>query len=271
MSSEAGLFQSLYRKYAPVFSSKAYTPLAQNKSERHNWDVEGRKSIDTSSLLSERSDDLAERPDDAPKLTQYRDAFDDEKELDFEHLSHFTPKPEKAACWENWYLIVTAALLGFHHEEAVSMLWKHISKTRANDEDGHYVTTATERIMGACLKSAALVGLPRVTNALSSLSSVIQIPEENPKSNPSSNADGLPSPNGGEDLGREIFEQMHGAGIHEALNSMSVQGGQESCSSVIKNIYGSILSGPGILSTVETAMIAFASCLADNMPIQAER
>lgn len=166
MSSESNLFQNLYRKYAPVFSSKAYTPLAANASERNNWDVDERKSIDASSVSSDQSGlDAAERPsilNDKSDFKPYRDAFDDEKELDFEHLSNFTPEPDKTTCWENWYLPVTAALLAFHHEKAVSFLWEHISRTRANDEDPHYVTKATERITDACLKSAVIVGLPRV-------------------------------------------------------------------------------------------------------------
>ncbi|KAI5290349.1 hypothetical protein KEM54_001770 [Ascosphaera aggregata] len=287
MSSEPSLFQSLYRKYAPVFSSRAYTPLAANDPERHTWDIEDHKSINNSRSLPEGGEE--EEDDDGDddgkpypvgrrpsinnlKFTPYRDIVNDRDDLNFGHLSNFTPEPEKIACWENWYLIVTAALLIFHHETAISLLAEHISKTRETDDDGNYFMTAMRRIEDACLKTAVFVGLPRATTALSSLSSVVQIPvEEKDNVVPSVAGDKPSSKASGSDRGCETSERIHGTEVDEALDIINIDCGKDNCTSTIRTMYGIMLSDTGVLNTLETVMIAFAACLADNMPAQAQR
>ncbi|KAI5285364.1 hypothetical protein KEM52_002476, partial [Ascosphaera acerosa] len=192
------------------------------------------------------------------------------------------------ALWEPWYLVTTAALLAFHREETVADVWRHVAAGLRGlpGGDGHALALAVaERIADACVKSAAFVGLPRVGDipvlmacagaALACLGTAARaLRKDSDERAPTGDTPTDAAAQGENMSPPPTGEAMPGAVDRLALASVSSDMAAH-CSSraatAITATYERLLYGPGgALAPAETAMVAFACCLADDMPAQAE-
>lgn len=80
-------------------------------------------------------------------------------QLNFAELSKIVPQQSPDGASSLWYIVATAAILGFHREPAVGELWHYISSL--GGEQSQQLAVA-RRIREACLKASVLVGFPRV-------------------------------------------------------------------------------------------------------------
>lgn len=80
-------------------------------------------------------------------------------QLNFSELSKLIPQQSPDGASSLWYIVATAAILGFHNEPAVGELWHYISSLEG--EQSQQLAVA-RRIREACLKASVLVGFPRV-------------------------------------------------------------------------------------------------------------
>ncbi|KAI2054576.1 hypothetical protein LOZ43_003941 [Ophidiomyces ophidiicola] len=233
--------------------SKAVVRLRAIQSHMQN------KAISSASTSSSSS------PSPALKAT------DQQQRLDFSALPRLIPSEGNNTTETSlWYVVATAALLSFHQEPAVGELWKYINNLSALNEDTKIAIA--RRIRECCLKASVLVGFPRGINSLSSLQSSIET--NSPDLLPALSKDvSLRAPVPLEEKlkrGKHFFSQIYSNHTDRILANMGKSSGGDLSDFAIRSVYGELMGEMRILNPMETVMMEFVCCLADNVAPQAK-
>lgn len=85
-------------------------------------------------------------------------------ELDFTRISSLIESDSGVVSSSSiWYVVATAALLGFNKQSMIEQLWKYISDQCGRDESR--LLAVARRVRESCLKSSVLVGFPHVSSS----------------------------------------------------------------------------------------------------------
>ncbi|PGH20070.1 hypothetical protein AJ80_03720 [Polytolypa hystricis UAMH7299] len=186
--------------------------------------------------------------------------------IDFGRLLGHIPDQNVVSPSTTWYVVAAAALLAFHEEAAVGALWKYIAGQCERESQ----VAIARRIRESCLKSSVLVGFPRGINGLSALQASIQ--SMSPDIAAILAADtSLRAPVTPEDRlsrGKKFFSQIYANHTDRVLNAMSRSSGGDLSYYAVSSVYGDLMAEMSILNPIETVMLEFVCCLADNVPAQ---
>lgn len=147
------------RLYATSTSPSTVVPLLSGQHENdglseHSLSRKRRRQSHSFSSTSSGGSSLNENKSSDDNRGEKR-----QRQLDFTELSKIIPHQIPNGASSLWYIVVTAACLGFHHEPGVGELWHYISSL--GGERSQQLAVA-RRIREACLKASVLVGFPRV-------------------------------------------------------------------------------------------------------------
>ncbi|EFR04532.1 hypothetical protein MGYG_07537 [Nannizzia gypsea CBS 118893] len=191
-------------------------------------------------------------------------------DIDFSALSKLLPHdgPEGEAVW---YVVVAAALMAFHREAAVGALWEHIVSTRPTSTEEERALIA-RRIRESCLKASVLVGFPRGINALSSLHG--SLASHTPSTHRLLSADSsLRSPVDGKtklERGTAFFTRLYAGHTNKILDNMSRSSGGDLSYYALASVYGELMAETRVVNAMETVLMEFVCCLADDVAPQAK-
>ncbi|KAL1855500.1 hypothetical protein Plec18170_004220 [Paecilomyces lecythidis] len=181
-------------------------------------------------------------------------------QLNFSELSKLIPQQSPDGASSLWYIVATAAILGFHNEPAVGELWHYISSL--GGEQSQQLAVA-RRIREACLKASVLVGFPRsslqknsadlaqILNSDTSLRAPVP-PEEKYR------------------RGKDFFSQIYTQHTDRVLESMGRSSGGDLSYYAVASIYGELMAETSIMNGKETGILEFVCCLADDVAPQAK-
>ncbi|GBF60822.1 hypothetical protein TMEN_7457 [Trichophyton mentagrophytes] len=190
--------------------------------------------------------------------------------INFSALSKLLPHdgPEGEAVW---YIVVAAALMAFHQESAVGALWEHIVSTRRSSTEEEKALIA-RRIRESCLKASVLVGFPRGINALSSLHE--SLARHTPSTHRLLSEDSsLRSPVDGEtklERGTAFFTRLYAGHTSKILDNMSRSSGGDLSYYALASVYGELMAETRVVNAMETVLMEFVCCLADDVAPQAK-
>ncbi|OAL69107.1 hypothetical protein A7D00_6866 [Trichophyton violaceum] len=190
--------------------------------------------------------------------------------INFSALSKLLPHdgPEGEAVW---YIVVAAALMAFHQESAVGALWEHIVSTRGSSTEEEKALIA-RRIRESCLKASVLVGFPRGINALSSLHESLE--RHTPSTHRLLSEDSsLRSPVDGKtklERGTAFFSRLYAGHTSKILDNMSRSSGGDLSYYALASVYGELMAETRVVNAMETVLMEFVCCLADDVAPQAK-
>ncbi|KAK2850745.1 hypothetical protein FQN49_005362 [Arthroderma sp. PD_2] len=193
--------------------------------------------------------------------------------IDFSALSRLIPH-DGSNGEALWYVVVAAALMAFHREAAVGALWEHIVSTQRLSEEGK--TVIARRIRESCLKSSVLVGFPRFRpkgiNALSSLHA--SLAKHTPSTHQTLSEDtSLRSPVDATTKlarGTAFFTRLYAGHTGKILDNMSRSSGGDLNYYALASVYGELMAETRVVDAMETVVMEFVCCLADDVAPQAK-
>ncbi|KAJ9264738.1 hypothetical protein DTO195F2_2189 [Paecilomyces variotii] len=190
-------------------------------------------------------------------------------QLNFSELSKIVPQQSPDGASSLWYIVATAAILGFHREPAVGELWHYISSL--GGEQSQQLAVA-RRIREACLKASVLVGFPRGINGLLSLQSSLQKNSADLVQILNSDTS-LRAPIPPEEKyrrGKDFFSQIYTQHTDRVLESMGRSSGGDLSYYAVASIYGELMAETSIMNGKETGILEFVCCLVDDVAPQAK-
>ncbi|GAD96912.1 predicted protein [Paecilomyces variotii No. 5] len=190
-------------------------------------------------------------------------------QLNFSELSKLIPQQSPDGASSLWYIVATAAILGFHHEPAVGELWHYISSL--GGEQSQQLAVA-RRIREACLKASVLVGFPRGINGLLSLQSSLQKNSADLAQilNSDTSLRAPVPPDEKYRRGKDFFSQIYTQHTDRVLESMGRSSGGDLSYYAVASIYGELMAETSIMNGKETGILEFVCCLADDVAPQAK-
>ncbi|KAK2745901.1 hypothetical protein FQN57_003514 [Myotisia sp. PD_48] len=189
------------------------------------------------------------------------------RKVDFSSLA--SSISHESELYSLWYVVVTAALLSFHQEPAVGQLWEYISR---QGHDRATLVSIARRIRESCLKASVLVGFPRGINSLSSLhaSTKTHTPEVHEILAKDTS---LRSPIDGETKfkrGKAFFAKLYANHTEKILGNMGGSSGGDLSYFAVASVYGELMAETSILGEMDTVVLEFICCLADDVAPQAK-
>ncbi|KAF3480581.1 uncharacterized protein GIQ15_05928 [Arthroderma uncinatum] len=191
-------------------------------------------------------------------------------DIDFSALSKLLPHDGTKEGDALWYVVVAAALMAFHREAAVGALWEHIVSTQRPSEGEKAVIA--RRIRESCLKASVLVGFPRGINALTSLHA--SLARHTPSTHELLSTDSsLRSPVDATtklERGTAFFTRLYAGHTSKILDSMSRSSGGDLSYYALASVYGELMAETRVVDAMETVVLEFVCCLADDVAPQAK-
>ncbi|KAL1957293.1 hypothetical protein VTO42DRAFT_6199 [Malbranchea cinnamomea] len=192
--------------------------------------------------------------------------------IDFSTLPRLMPGESTQDTNERslWYVVATAALMGYHQEAGVGELWKYIS-THSGCSEAQLVTIA-RRIRETCLKASVLVGFPRGINSLLSLQSALSsaTPSVHAVLRADTSLREPLAPSVKWERGKKFFSQIYANHTDRILASMGASSGGDLSYFALASVYGELMGEMSIVNPMETVMLEFVCCLADDVAPQAK-
>ncbi|KAM5432488.1 hypothetical protein McanMca71_004362 [Microsporum canis] len=190
--------------------------------------------------------------------------------IDFSALSKLLPHdgPPGGAVW---YIVVAAALMAFHREAAVGALWEHIASTHKSSSEEEKAVIA-RRIRESCLKASVLVGFPRGINALSSLQAALakHTPTTHQLLSEDSSLRRPVDPTTKLERGTAFFSRLYAGHTGRILDNMSRNSGGDLSYYALASVYGELMAETRVVNAMETVLMEFVCCLADDVAPQAK-